>query len=1183
MIPVILAVAAGVTIGAGIIGFICDELSESEREKQREMKQEYERYEKNRLDNIYKYDLFKEQSIEHNNQRFENEAERLRRLQYQILWQKRQELLNYYRETVNQRIEEKSVLLDELRDTIQLVIKTKKNQNTMLRINALDQLIRELQEAQEKLNAYIIYLNKYRNHLRYFESPDITPPEPFDFILPAEFLYKGKLVYWKKSEIKEHGSIPIKKMGELKYHFAEFDFIKDYDENALIPLMGGYFNLITFETEVSAKKGIFQNVVTNNPRIGIKAEVIRYSERGEIELNYNNAIQLKLPKRNLANPKRTPPIGAFLRVFPVKWDFSLPANRMVEVSEKASDSLLNYAFEDIPLVLSEARWNELEDYLHDNSLLERKSEWKIAPFDETEIPNVKKVKFQLGTDLILLASFATDGINSYFVYESILDLSFSLKPEDIFVAIDCTLNLVLDYEIGELDDSVYENMNNLSIMVFSEFKLQYQTKISQNGMQYFNKWSEITDKLITYLYKGRSIEVNIAYIDTEVDMDRNVRVYFENPLQVEDYLEKVYADAVKKSNVEFFIEMKAGEYAFVDINPDCEYMKVYDKGVWEFLNSGPSSIRIFNKYYCYAEYQQSAALHQFRLGKLANPYLQVCALDSSNITRDTQDWDIEDFFNKGLLNDLSQREAVENVLSENNIYLIQGPPGTGKTTVIREIIMQYIAKNEFSNILVVSQANVAVDNVLKGFIQNIPKNVVRCGKADRIGEDIIHISFEKKYRNYVEKILAKKNSGADSLILDRWLQIVDSDHGYNPDVGELIIKGHRIVGATCVGLAKRRIGLDRMVFDLVIIDEAGKALPAETLIPYVKAKKVVLIGDHIQLPPTLNVALFDESKIEIDDRDIYEDELFNKSFFEKMFERAPETNKCMLTTQYRMPSLIGSLVSKLFYNSAITNGLVTVDKKPIYFESSLNLIDMSNDKEYIETTKNAVSVTNNKEAELVCALIYSIRKRISPQKARIAVITPYKGQKRLIVRTMLNNGMDIALNNIDINTIDAFQGDEAEMVIFCSTRAARPTKFFSDYRRINVALSRAMNELIIIGSLSYFYRFSEEDSVLPQIADYIKTNGQIINPEDLILCDYERSSVDDFDVISINSILITKDFSMPKREKVDAVIQYFYEHGDLDKPLVVCKSEEGYILVDKYLRYVVAKELGLTEVKVIVQ
>ncbi|MDN4066654.1 AAA domain-containing protein [Paenibacillus vini] len=1189
MLAVIFAVATGISIGAAVVSFICDELSEQERKKQRELQTEYDRYEQSRYSEINRMNEYKARRIDEIDHAGQSEADRLYQNQYELLRNQRKELLNYYASQAEQRIQDKRELLQEMKNTLNVVRSVKRTQTTMLRMNALDQLIRELQESIEKLYAYIQYLNKYNKRLKFYESPESAPPKPFEFLLPKEFLYKGKLVFWKKSSIQEVGKVDIEHIGDLNYSFDEFDFLNDFDDEAVIPLLAGDFDSSKFATKMSAKKGVFKNTVLNHPRIGVRAEVIKYSDKGEIELDYGQAILLRLPKRNLANPNRIPPIGAQLRVFPTKWDYALSDRYTVEVSERSSDSRMNYNFDDIPIVFPAHKWNEFEGYLEKHGLIDYEGEWKIAPYDETEIPNVRKIKLQLGTELVFAAIVKLENDKGCFEYESLLDLSYAVKPDDIFVAIDCTLNVVQDDEMEQLNTTVFENMNDLSIMVFSEFKMQYQTKLSQNGMQYFNRWSEITDKLITYLYKGKSIEAIIDSVEKEDFYDRRLddvayRIYFKQPEQIFAYIEKVYTESYKPNHVEFFIEMNKRDYAFIEFSSDCEYMRVYGKGVDEYFESPPSSIYIYQKNFSYAEVQQSAALHLFRVGKLANPYLQICALDSNHIHADTKPFHIDRFINERLPEDASQKEAVERVLNEQQIFMIQGPPGTGKTTVIREIITQFMMNNEYSNILVVSQANVAVDNVLKGLVQQFSKDLVRCGQADKIDDDIIHISFEKKYKAYTDKIVAKRGSNCSQDLLNRWLEIVDPKSGYNPDIGELIMKGHRIVGATCVGLAKKKIGLDRMTFDLVVIDEAGKALPAEILIPYVKAKKVLLIGDHKQLPPTVNTALLDESKIEIDDRDIYGDQLFNESFFYRMFEGAPDTNKCMLNTQYRMPAVIGSLISELFYEGEIDNGSVTKDKRPFYFEHNLNLIDMSPDKKYREDTGQSVSVTNEREAEFVSMLISDIREKVDVARARIAVITPYKGQKRVIIRTLLNKGLNLSKLRVDVNTVDAFQGDEAEIVIFCTTRAIKPTQYFSDLRRVNVALSRAKNELIIVGSKKYFHKYKEEGHILPRIATYIEQNGQIVVPEALHLISNEEAQ-DKYDMIPMHSILIDDEWlkTPPKREKIEKVKEYFYQYGELDKVVVVEPIYQQYRLLDKYLQYVVAEELGLTEIKVIIK
>lgn len=1191
MIGLLLPIAVGITIGASIISFICDELSESEREKQDKMRMEYKRYEQNVCREVENIRYIKECMLNEIDDEKKRKLYILEKQYYEKALEERRNLINFYADAVAKRIENHKQLLNEVKQTLSAVYDAKKKQNTMLRMNALEQLIRELEEAREKIISYIEYLKKYQRHLQYCSSPESVAPQPFSMLLPQNFLYSGKVVFWKKSEIKTAGFILVDSGINLKYSFSEQDFLDDYDDEAIVPLMAGRFDIATYSIPLSAEKGVFKTVALNNPRTGIRAAVERYTDFGAIELCYGENINLSLKKKNLVNPKRTPPVGATIRVFPIKWDYQLSENRIIEVSERMEDSLISMEFDELPVVFTEENWIEFSKYLEKNSLIDSQDEWKIGPLCEEEIPNITKVKFQLGNELVFSASLAANNGRSYFEYVGLLEQSQSFKSEDVFVSIDVALVTVLVDEMGELELSTYKNMNDLVLMAFHEFKLQHQTKTSQHGMQYFNKWAEVTDKLITYLYKGKGIECKFNDIIEEERYDRKTdgKVYtidFCEPDEIKTYIEKVCVDIKTLKYAEFFIEISKGQYIPVELSPDCSYARAYGSGapVLMELNRNADDnkyVNIYNKAFCYAEIQQNSALQTFRVGKLANAVLQQAALDGKNIEACKEEFGEISFINPHLPKDISQKYAVESALSEKNIYLIQGPPGTGKTTVIREIILQYISTHTVSNILVVSQANVAVDNVLKGLFTKIPDTLIRCGQADKIDDKIIDISFEKKYDNYLQKMKSKTSENCNGAILDKWMEIVNPDKGYNPDIGELIVKKHRIIGATCVGLAKKRIGLDRLIFDLVIIDEAGKALPAEILIPYIRAKKVILIGDHKQLPPTINTALFDESKIELDDRDLLEDELFERSLFDKLFLSAPESNKCMLKTQYRMPAVLGNLISNLFYENDIENGQGTFDKKPMYFEKNVNLIDMSKVKDYSEDNSNKVSVTNLKEAEYVCTLISIIRNKVKSQDAQIAVITPYKGQKRLIIRTMLNLGYDPRKMNVAVNTVDAFQGDEAEIVIYCTTRAKKPTKYFSDFKRVNVALSRAKNELIIIGSLSYFYKYRSNDSVLPKVADFVKENGEIINPN-IIRPIENRPMKEQFEVLSLETIKVPDDFlkTPPKRKKIDAAKEYFLKHGEFDEYIVVKAYNENYVIEDKYIRYIAAKELGISEVKV---
>ncbi|MDR3154586.1 MAG: AAA family ATPase [Deltaproteobacteria bacterium] len=1090
-----------VVIGAAVVRAFCDELSEEERAKQRACREEYDSYKREKEKELETIKSLKARRLREISVKEKSELEREIERHNQNLRDIARlhgEKCGEWRREAGIRIEEKENLKRQITETIKSVKAALKDQNSMLRRNSLLRLRRELEEAYWKTGAYIAYLKKY---VRQAAKSDTAESEgPFEFTLPQNFFYFGKLLYWRKEEIKSEGEIPIPGAGSQKYRFKETEYVSGYPDGAVIPLMCGQFDFESFETELSAKKGEFKDMAVNSPRVGVSAVVKEYDSSRGLILDYgNDSLVLHLRRERLLNEKRFHPLGAALRVFPVYWTYSL--DRPVEVSERPTDSYVNYSFSDIPVVFSESLWTEFEEYLLKHELHSCAGEWKIAPYNEEKFPEEYKVKLQLDTDLVFYASIVSDGKRSYFSYEGLLAPEYMLTAEDVFLSVDCTLNVVLEGETAELEPAVFENMTCLTLAVLAEFKVQKQIKSSRPGMQYFNKWSEITEKLITYLQKGAHAEVRIGHVsrDSELSDGRGVyRLPVEDPAGLKRYIDGIYENAVNKRFVEFFIEPAPQNYCFAAIRGDgSELLVSGEKDELEPYLTKTRSVTLYERNFCYAEYQQAGALHRFRAGKVANQLLQGCALDGSNISSDAACCQDFEYINATIASDGSQSDAVRRALEEMNIFLIQGPPGTGKTTVIREIISQFLRQSPASQVLVVSQANVAVDNVLKGFIggEGAP-DIIRCGHSGKIDPMIEPYSFERAYETYVGKISAKSSAFPDNGLLADWLEAVGHGTRHNPDIGELLLKGASIIGATCVGLSQKRIGLDRMAFDLVVIDEAGKALPAEALLPYIRAKKVILLGDHRQLPPTVHPALLDQDKIEIEDREIYENDLFNSTFFSRMFESAPESNKRMLTVQYRMPASVGTMVSRLFYDGMLTNGPNVAEKVPFFFDGSLTFIDVGS-SEFRESDGNGVSPSNLREARLVIFLLNRIRRKCPPEQARIAVITPYKGQKRLIIQKLMDNGCDFKANRLDVNTVDAFQGDEAEITIFCTTRTVKKTPFFTDSRRLNVAFSRARNELIIIGSLEYFRKYGSDESPLRAVAAYVEENGEVLGAGDL--------------------------------------------------------------------------------------
>ncbi|WP_294185082.1 AAA domain-containing protein [uncultured Clostridium sp.] len=1189
---------AALGVGAAVMSFIFDELTEEEKRTQERILNNYDEYkirkQRELNDILLRYKISEEEFYQTQNEQIVEE-----RIKFMGRYQEEtQKFIDNIYLKIEEQIENKRLIEIEIKDAIDRISRLNKNQKSMLRADAMIHLKRELQEARYKVRAYKYYLNQYKKSLKYINKID-DDFELFSFTLPEKYPYTGKLMFFPKSKLIQ-GQITeyIESNIRIAYSFKEDNVIEDVDENSMVPVMITEFDFNDFSYILSASKGYLKHIAINQTRIGIEAKVVEHREDRKIILDYKG-LKLILRRKNLENPRRTPPCGATVRVYPINWDYSLYYD--VEVSEKYQDSLKAFQFSTLPMIFSDETTKEFIDYISENEIENMDNEWKVGPLHEDSMSGLSQIKLQLGDQLIFSASIVA-GEKNYFKFDKLLSLDENFKPEDIFIVMEATLTMVNICDIDKLEEDNYINMNNLGIMLFKEFKIQKSLKESSEGMFYFNKWAEITDKLINYLYKGPSVlckvnKPNFIRFDKRAETPV-FEIEISNNDEVKEYIQKVYDNYQK----EFFIELKSGEYATIEFSSKADKLYVYGSVDGDF---SPEVIPVYCKNFCYPEIQQKIAINDFRSGRLSCSELQAYILNGKNIQSKKCDVHIEKFYNKKLEANEAQKESVIRALEQEKIFLIQGPPGTGKTTVIREIIRQQLKMYPFSRILIVSQANVAIDNVLKkGFDSDITKRMIRCGHLDKIDDALNEASFDQKYNKYIKSILDKAEDGYNKDILIKWKNIINKgSQKYNANIGELLVKNHQIVGATCLGLMQRQIGLDRVEFDLVIIDEAGKALPAEMLIPLIRAKKVILIGDHKQLPPVINPALLDSDKIELDDKEYCEDELFSKSLFKRLYEGCPETNKSMLTTQYRMPAVIGKMISDCFYEGRLKNGKSTYNQKPIYYPQNLNFLDMSNIKDFHEDLINKKSVVNEYEAELVASIVSKMKNKISTDN-KIAVICPYKGQKRLIIKFIRESGLNLYNDNIAVNTIDAYQGDESEIVIYCTTRSRKPTKYFSDLARLNVAFSRAKNDLLVIGSLDYFRKYGSEH-ILNKIADYIIENGNVI-PYAKISKDNKNNKKTHKSIISVNhdlvenevavnevcatnlngrkcvnlqDIRISEDFlkTPPKKTKVENFKQEYLKYGKLSNCV---KIDLNMVLVDGFAKYVAAKELNMKEIEV---
>ncbi len=1086
-----------------------DALRSVNRDKILRLKAELDKEEQAYRDNYAQRESYRKQKLLETDEAAKAEEERLNQ---DFLAQKEkhlQEIYSLIRERAEKRMSENNDLIEELDKTIRSLKEYRDKQSTQMRKNAFQLLRQELRRGSHKAKAYKNYLESYQRVLKQL-CEDQNNELVFSFCLPEKYPYFGALIQFSDDEpeqVRQNGG-----WCERRFHGLICVRIYVKDRNSI--QNGQYFYVddkqdypqCGWAYGVSADEAAYYLCKRSGSFTGLPAIVTGYdSLTKEVLMTCGESMQLRMKPQNLLNFSHYPAIHSEITVYPLYEKFQPEEKKnYFYVTQCFEDTEIALTFNEVPVMIPPEKLMMFCDFFRDNNINREYDDAKIAPVDENGIDN-DRVKIQFQDVFLMQAVIRKHNLGAmYFEFEDFLDPALDgIHAEDIFVPFHAVIKMYTDAEleeelVGENGKVVSDEMSNLVMTVFREIRQQKELKNANDGSRYFQAWEQLTGQLKEYLTVGKSITCAVKdfpYVRKMRSGDARMNFPIEDSDALREYYDELDRLNENRGKLSFFTE--CGSHRLnVEIPKDFESVEILlprDYAEQEDIRMELMQlceIVIYKFEFHVPEQRQLNALYRFKSGYMANDELHLFALNGEKIHPEQSELPKIALKNNRLAEDKSQYNALIGALREKNLFMIQGPPGTGKTTVIREMIWQTLQASPHAKILVVSQANVAVDNVLRGILEmgNSPSKILRCGHDEKIAEDIRPVSYEtkvKEYRQMVARKAAEGNSAARE-----WLDILDNSAQKNADLGNLFMLSHQIIGATCVGLSQRNIGLEKAEFQLVIVDEAGKALMPEVLIPLNKAKKLILIGDHKQLPPVIHPALYDAEKIELDDRQYFKKEVFDISFFEHEFKSCPDSNKTMLTTQYRMPPMIGTMISELFYDGKIENGRGTEKKHPLYFDTSISLIDMSKVHEYSE--KEEGSPTNEYEAQYVVYLIQSIRS-ICP-KARIAVVTPYKGQKRVIC-SKLPQKMD---NNVVVDTVDSFQGDEAEVVIYCTTRANKKTPFFSDYRRLNVAFSRAKNELIIIASAKYLDRYDEKEPV-HKVLDYLRGQKNCIR-EPVQLC-----------------------------------------------------------------------------------
>ena len=255
------------------------------------------------------------------------------------------------------------------------------------------------------------------------------------------------------------------------------------------------------------------------------------------------------------------------------------------------------------------------------------------------------------------------------------------------------------------------------------------------------------------------------------------------------------------------------------------------------------------------------------------------------------------------------------------------------------------------------------------------------------------------------------------------------------------------------------------------MDEAARATPLEVLVPLVRGKKIILVGDHRQLPPVVNTQI---DKLKLEEKGIKESDL-EISLFEELYEKMTDEARLVLTSQFRMHPDISKLVADVFYPTVnITTTIKEEERnhKLNWWPKSIKWIDTSNCEDCDETPE-LISKKNHAEARVILKELEKMEsnyKHMNKKDITVAVISGYDAQKNLLCNLIKPNDTSRWTSiKIAIDNVDAFQGSETDIVLYSLVRCNSDYKigFLYDERRLNVALSRGKNCLIIVGNIKF--------------------------------------------------------------------------------------------------------------------
>jgi len=431
----------------------------------------------------------------------------------------------------------------------------------------------------------------------------------------------------------------------------------------------------------------------------------------------------------------------------------------------------------------------------------------------------------------------------------------------------------------------------------------------------------------------------------------------------------------------------------------------------------------------------------------------------------------------------SQQKAVFKSLASQDISIIHGPPGTGKTTTLVQFIKQ-LSKSE-KQILVCAPSNAAVDYLTEK-LSDEGLQVLRLGNISRVDDKVLSKTLDLKVKNHPRSkdigqarkqaneyrqmaMKYKRNFGKEerlqrNLLLKEAKEIMNDSMKIEDSIVSDVIEKSQIILTTLVGANARY--LKNINFKTVVIDEAAQGLEPASWIPILKAEKVVLAGDPQQLPPTVKSEEAAKAGLSV-------------TLLEKIISKIENTT--LLDTQYRMHEDIMSFSSKRFYDSKLkADESVASRTLEIENENPLCFIDTAGSG-YEEEPSETKSRFNKGEAEFLKLHLDGLKTKIDLSGVSIGVISPYKAQVEYLSE-LFEEETEL---DLQIQTVDSFQGQEKDIIYISLTRSNELAEigFLKDYRRMNVAMTRARKKLYIIGDSTTLCK----DDFYNELMDYAQS------------------------------------------------------------------------------------------------